>query len=73
MQFRSLPTLYKHMILCIVFLSETWSDMEQMKWIQDRIFFDGCFTVPNKGKGVDWLFFGRQVLMYGWIVFRSTT
>ena len=22
-----------------------------MKWIWDNIFFDGCFTVPNEGRG----------------------
>ena len=22
-----------------------------MKWVRDSIFFYGCFTVPNEGKG----------------------
>ncbi|XP_065631679.1 uncharacterized protein LOC136068452 [Quercus suber] len=35
----------------IVFLSETWSNKERMKWIRDKIFFDGCFTVPTEGRG----------------------
>ena len=35
----------------IVFLSETWLDKEHMKWVRDRIYFDGCFTVPNDGRG----------------------
>ena len=35
----------------IVFFSETWSDTKHMRWIKDRIGFDGCFTVLNTGQG----------------------
>ena len=35
----------------IVFLSETWSDKERMVWVQDKIFFYGCFTVVSNGRG----------------------
>ena len=35
----------------IVFFSKTWSDKERMVWVQDKIFFDGCFTVPSDGRG----------------------
>ena len=35
----------------IVFLSETWSSKERMKWVRDQIFFDGCFTVPTDDRG----------------------
>ena len=35
----------------IVFLSETWSSKEHMKWVRDRILFDGCFTVSNDERG----------------------
>ena len=35
----------------IVFLSEIWSVKEHMKWVHDRIYFEGCFTVPNEGRG----------------------
>lgn len=35
----------------IVFLSKTWSNKEHMKLVRDRIYFDGCFTVPNEGRG----------------------
>lgn len=35
----------------IVFLSKTWSDNENMKWVRDRIYFDGCFMVLNDGRG----------------------
>ena len=35
----------------IVFFSKTWSDKEHMVWVQDKIFFDGCFTVPSDGRG----------------------
>ena len=56
----------------IVFLSETWSTKEKMKWVRDKISFDGCFTVTNEERGVVWLFFGKHELMYGLIVFLST-
>ncbi|KAK4572345.1 hypothetical protein RGQ29_030685 [Quercus rubra] len=35
----------------IVFLSEKLSDKEHMKWVRDRIYYDGCFMVPNDGRG----------------------
>ena len=35
----------------IVFLSETWSSKEHMKWVRDRILFDGCFMVSNDERG----------------------
>ena len=35
----------------IVFLSETRSSKEHMKWVRDRILFDGCFTVSNDERG----------------------
>ena len=35
----------------IVFFSETWSDTEHMRWIRDRIGFDGCFTILTTGRG----------------------
>ena len=35
----------------IVFLSETWSSKEHMKWVRDRILFDGCFMVSNDKRG----------------------
>ena len=35
----------------IVFLSETWSSKEHMKWVRDRIQFDGCFMVPADDRG----------------------
>ena len=37
--------------LVIVFLSKTWSDKESMVWVRDKIFFDGCFTIPSNGRG----------------------
>ena len=36
----------------IVFLSETWSSKEHMKWVRDRILFDGYFMVSNDERGV---------------------
>ena len=35
----------------IVFLFETWSSKEHMKWVRDRILFYGCFTVPSNDRG----------------------
>ena len=35
----------------IMFLSETWSSKEHMKWVRDRILFYGCFTVPSNDRG----------------------
>ena len=35
----------------ILILSETWSNTEHMRWIRDKIGFDGCFTVPTTGWG----------------------
>ena len=35
----------------IVFLSETWSSKEHMKWVRDRILFYGCFIVPRNDRG----------------------
>ena len=37
--------------LMIVFLSETWSSMEHMRWVKNQIYFDGCFTVSNDDRG----------------------
>ena len=34
-----------------MFLSETWSDKDRMEWIQCKLKFDGCFTVPSTGLG----------------------
>ena len=34
-----------------MFLSETWSDKDRMEWIQCKLQFDGCFTVPSTGLG----------------------
>ena len=31
----------------IVFLSETWSTKEKMKWVRDNISFDECFTITT--------------------------
>ena len=35
----------------IVFLSETWSSTEHMRWVKNQILFDRCFTVSNDDKG----------------------
>ena len=35
----------------IVILLGTWSTKEHMKWVQLRILFDGCFTVPSNDRG----------------------
>ena len=35
----------------IMFLSETWSSKEHMKWVRDRILFYRCFTVPSNDRG----------------------
>ena len=43
-----------------------------MNWVRDRIMFDGCFIVPSEGGERVWPFFGKQVLMCGWIVFQIT-
>ena len=37
--------------MIVFFFSETWSNTEHMRWIRDRIDFDGCFTVLNIGRG----------------------
>jgi len=42
----------------IMFFLETWSSKEHMKWIRDRILFDGCFIVPNDDRG------GRLALLW---------
>ena len=39
MQFKKLLILCKPKI--------PWSFKEHMKWVQDRVLFDGCFTVSN--------------------------
>ena len=35
----------------VVLLSETWSDMEQMVRIKERLVFDDLFVVPSDGGG----------------------
>lgn len=45
----------------IVFLSETWSSKEHMKWVRDRILFYRCFTVSNDGRG------GLALLWKAWV------
>ena len=35
----------------VVFLSETWSDREQMVNIKKRLMFDELFVVPTDGRG----------------------
>ena len=34
-----------------MFLSETWSSKEHMKWVRDRILFYRCFIVPSNNRG----------------------
>ena len=35
----------------VVFLSETWSNLEQMKKIKYELEFDGLFVVPSRDRG----------------------
>lgn len=35
----------------IVFLTETWSTAEHMRWIENKINFDGRFTMPSNERG----------------------
>ena len=56
----------------IAFLSETWSSREHMLWVQNKIRFDGCFTVPTDCRGGVWPFYGKRGLLNRWIVFRVT-
>ena len=42
----------------IMFLSETRSDREHMKWVRCRLKFDGCFTFLVVEEGEVWLCYG---------------
>lgn len=42
-----------------MFLSETWSDREQMVSIKERLDFGDLFIVPNEGRG-RWIGFALE-------------
>ena len=54
-----------------MFLSETWSRKARLERIKNTLDFDGLFTVPNDGRGVDWLFCGKVEIWCGWIVSQN--
>ena len=46
----------------IVFLSETWSNKEQMESIKIKLNFARLFTINNEERGGVWPFCGRIVV-----------